>query len=264
MRPSTLKYTALPALQNNYIWTLSDEHYAVVIDPSDAGPVKAMLARSGLQLDAILLTHHHYDHVGGVANLLSEYAVPVYGPAHESIEWITHPVQEGDVICPNKLPITFSVLDTPGHTNGHIAFFQEKEGDEPPHLFCGDVLFASGCGRVFEGTPQQMLASLDKLAALPDATYVHGAHEYTLANLRFARMCEPDNLELQAWQREAQALREHNQPTLPTTIGHEKRVNPFLRVGDVALQQRLAQLLSIPVNDRLTAFIGMRKWKDEY
>lgn len=262
--PSTLKYTALPALQSNYIWMLSDQRSAAVVDPGDAGPVKAMLAQSGLQLTAILLTHHHYDHVGGVANLLSEYDIPVYGPAHESIEWITHPVQEGDVVCPNKLPIKFSVLDIPGHTRGHIAFFQDREGAEPPHLFCGDTLFASGCGRLFEGTPQQMLASLDKLAALPDATYVHCAHEYTLANLCFALACEPDNLELQAWQREAQALRERNQPTLPTTIGHEKRVNPFLRASDVALQQRLAQLLSVPVNDRLTAFTEMRKWKDKY
>ncbi len=269
----TIKYTALPALQTNYIWIVSDERNAVAIDPGDAAPVKALLTESGLQLSAILLTHHHHDHVGGVANLLGEYDVPVYGPAYELIEWITHPVREGDIVCPNKLPIQFTVLDIPGHTRGHIAFFQdekrEAKGDKqrreppPPHLFCGDTLFASGCGRLFEGTPQQMLASLDKLAALPDTTYVHCAHEYTLANLRFALMCEPNNAELYAWQHKAQALRDYNQPTVPTTIGYEKQVNPFLRVDNLALQQRLAHLLSVPVNDRLTAFTVMRKWKDQ-
>ncbi len=264
MMLSTVKYTILPTL-DSYIWMLSDGRNAAVVDPGDADLVKAALAESDLQLGAILLTHHHEDHVAGVANLLPDYDVPVYGPASESIEWITHPVQEGDIVYLNQSPIKFRVLDVPGHTHGHVAFFQDEEGEEPPHLFCGDALFASGCGRIFDNcTPQQLLASLDKLAALPDTTYVHCAHEYTLDNVNFALICEPKNLESQAWQLKAQSLRKLNQPTLPTTLGHEKRVNPFLRVHDIALQERLAQLLSVPVNDRLTAFTVMRNWKDEH
>ena len=160
--------------------------------------------------------------------------------------------------------LELDVLDVPGHTRGHIAYFQAGQGDAAPHVFCGDTLFACGCGRLFEGTPAQMLASLDALVALPGETQVHCAHEYTLSNIRFALACDPDNAQLRAWHDEAKALRERNVPTLPTTIAHERAVNPFLRSDDSAVQRVLAEALHETVPDRLTSFTLMREWKNRF
>jgi hydroxyacylglutathione hydrolase len=264
----TLEYVPVPAFEDNYIWLVSDGRDAVVVDPGDAGPVEAYLAKRGWRLTAILLTHHHHDHVGGVEELLAgrsdDGGIPVYGPAGERIDHLSARLKEGDRVRIESPALEVSVIDVPGHTAGHIAYFQAADSGGTPHLFCGDTLFASGCGRLFEGTAQQMLASLDALAALPDTTQVHCAHEYTLSNIRFARACEPANGALAQWQEDAQALREAGKPTLPTTIGHEKAVYPFLRVGDAAIQSTLAAHFNHPVSDRLDAFRLMRGWKDKF
>jgi hydroxyacylglutathione hydrolase len=263
-----LEYVPVPAFEDNYIWLVSDSRDAVVVDPGDAAPVEAYLARRGWRLTAILLTHHHQDHVGGVKALLdsrsAEGGIPVYGPASERIEHLTQRVTGGDTVRIAHPALELSVIDVPGHTAGHIAYFQAGDPGGTPHLFCGDTLFASGCGRLFEGTPQQMLASLDALAALPENTQVHCAHEYTLSNIKFARACEPDNAALARWSDDAQTLRAAGKPTLPTTIGHEKTVNPFLRSDVPAIHATLSSQFGTPVSDRLEAFRMMRGWKDKF
>ncbi len=226
-----LEYAAVPAFHDNYIWVISNGRDAVVIDPGDEAPVRTYLRARRVRLSAILLTHHHGDHTGGVLALAGEQDIPVYGPASEKIPGVTHPVREKSAVRIKTLGLIFSVLEVPGHTLGHIAFLLPGSPSEPSRLFCGDTLFACGCGRLFEGTPRQMLASLDKLAALPESTRVYCAHEYTLANIRFARACEPENAELHHWQHQAEMRRAEGVPTVPTTIGHERRVNPFFRLN---------------------------------
>jgi hydroxyacylglutathione hydrolase len=261
------EYVPVPAFDDNYIWVVSDGRNAVAVDPGDAAPVRAYLAKRGWRLVAILLTHHHADHVGGVADLLNGQAVPVYGPASEALgaldPFVTR-VKGGDRVHLDAPALDLAVLDVPGHTRGHIAYFQAADPAGTPHLFCGDTLFACGCGRLFEGTPAQMLESLDALAALPGATQVHCAHEYTLSNIRFALACDPGNAALRAWSRDAAALRERGVPTLPTTIAHERAVNPFLRSDDPAVQATLADQLHETVPDRLAAFTLMREWKNRF
>jgi hydroxyacylglutathione hydrolase len=261
---NALEYVPVPAFDDNYIWVVSDGRNAVVVDPGEAAPVQAYLAKRGWRLSAILLTHHHQDHVGGVADLLNGQAVPVYGPAGEAIEHLTYRLKNGDHVSIAAPALELSVLDVPGHTSGHIAYFQAADPRGTPHVFCGDTLFACGCGRLFEGTPKQMLASLDALAALPGATEVHCAHEYTLSNIRFALACEPANAELQAWRDKASELRARGVPTLPTTIAHERAVNPFLRADNPAVQASLQEQLHEKVPDRLTAFTLMREWKNRF
>ncbi len=264
----TLEYVPVPAFEDNYIWVISDGQDAVVVDPGDAAPVDAYLTKRGLRLTAILLTHHHHDHVGGVAKLLvshsAEGEIPVTGPASEKIDHLTRRVKQGDIVSIASPALEFSVIDVPGHTAGHIAYFQAADPQGTPHLFCGDTLFASGCGRLFEGTPEQMLNSLDALAALPDATRVHCAHEYTLSNIRFARAADPDNPALAAWQKEAESLRARHRPTIPTTLSHERQANPFLRVDNEKILATLAAQFNRPVHDRLDAFTLMRGWKDKF
>ena len=261
------EYVPVPAFEDNYIWVVSDGRNAVAVDPGDAAPVRAYLAKRGWRLVAILLTHHHNDHVGGVADLLADGRVPVYGPAGEAFgpldPFVTR-VQGGGAVHLDAPALDFTVIDVPGHTRGHIAYFQAAAPGGTPHLFCGDTLFACGCGRLFEGTPGQMLASLDALAALPGNTHVHCAHEYTLSNIRFALACDPGNAALRDWSREAASLRERGVPTLPTTIAHERAVNPFLRAGDAAVQAALTEALHEPVPDRLAAFTLMREWKNRF
>ncbi|KVC80211.1 hydroxyacylglutathione hydrolase [Burkholderia ubonensis] len=264
-----LEYMPVPAFEDNYIWLVSDGSEAIAVDPGEAAPVRRALSERGWRLTAILLTHHHADHVGGVTDLIDgrpdDAPLAVYGPAGEEIGVVTHPLRGGDRVTLDAPALAFDVLDVPGHTRGHIAYFQQAgKGAAAPHVFCGDTLFSCGCGRLFEGTPAQMLASLDALAALPGDTRVHCAHEYTLSNIRFALACEPGNAALAAWRDEAAERRARGVPTLPTTIAHERAVNPFLRADSAEIHATLEAQLHESVPDRLTAFRLLREWKNRF
>lgn len=255
-----LSVLAIPAFNDNYLWLMHDGTHAAVVDPGEAAPVLAALETNGLILAAILLTHHHADHVGGVPELLKKFNVPVFGPANEAITGVTNPLAEGDTVLIPALDLTLSVLEVPGHTRGHIAYVAHQH----PWLFCGDTLFAGGCGRLFEGSPTQMMASLAKLAALPDATQVYCAHEYTLANLRFALEVEPGNAALVARINTEQAKRKQGLPTIPSTIGLEKMTNPFLRYGEPAIADRLATKGHLTQREPVAVFAALREWKNNY
>lgn len=250
----------IPAFADNYLWLLHDGRHALVVDPGQAEPVLQALAQHRLQLMSILVTHHHGDHTGGVAALHQASGARVYGPASEPIPAPFEPLREGDTV--HALGLDFQVLDVPGHTAGHIAFYT-PDMDGQPLLFCGDTLFSGGCGRLFEGTPAQMLASLDKLAALPGDTRVCCAHEYTLANLRFAQAVEPGNAELAAYQRHCLSLREQGKPTLPTSIDQERLVNPFLRSRRPDLVAA-AHRFDASAGDDATVFAALRQWKNQF
>jgi hydroxyacylglutathione hydrolase len=247
----------LSAFKDNYVWTLRRGKHAAVVDPGEAGPVLDYLARERLTLAAILATHHHADHVGGIAELRKKYDVPVYGPRNEPIATLTHPVAEGDEVSIPELGVSFSVLDIPGHTRAHIAYYGAGA------LFCGDTLFACGCGRLFEGTAQQMYASLQKLLALPDATKVYCGHEYTLANIGFARAVEPKNAALEKREGRDRKLREAGKPTLPSTLGEEKATNPFLRCREPAVVESVNKYLGARVADPVQVFAAIREWKNK-
>jgi hydroxyacylglutathione hydrolase len=248
----------LPAFQDNYIWTLRQGGHAAVVDPGEARPVQEYLAREGLRLAAILATHHHPDHVGGIAELVSERKVPVFGPKGEPIPEMTHPVGQDDRVEIAELAAAFSVLEIPGHTRAHVAYYGLGS------LFCGDTLFACGCGRVFEGTPAQMLHSLTKLAALPDETRVYCGHEYTLANIRFARAVDPGNAQLAAREARASELRAAGLPTLPSTLGEERATNPFLRCAEPAVVESANKYLGARAADPVRVFAAIREWKNKF
>ena len=251
----------LPAFQDNYLWLLHDGQRALVVDPGDAAPVRDCLSRNGLQLSAILVTHHHPDHIGGVAELHAATGAPVWGPARERIPEPFTKLAEGDQV--DVLGLRFMVIDVPGHTAGHIAYYT-PDLDGRPLLFCGDTLFSGGCGRLFEGTPAQMLASLDKLAALPDATRVCCTHEYTLGNLKFATEVEPGNAQLIHYRQQCEAQRAHGQPTLPSSIATEKAINPFLRTRVPEVAQSARDHRGADEQDAIAVFASLREWKNEF
>lgn len=251
----------LPAFQDNYLWLLHDAQRALVVDPGDAGPVQAFLAANGLQLDAILVTHHHPDHTGGVDALREATGARVYGPARERIPEPFQRLSGGDAI--DVLGLRFEILDVPGHTAGHIAYYCPA-WQGAPLVFCGDTLFSGGCGRLFEGTAAQMFDSLARLAALPGDTRVCCTHEYTLGNLKFATAVEPGNSQLSLYRQQCELMRLNGKPTLPSSIALEQAINPFLRTRQPAVAQAAHAYDGADPADPVAVFAALRQWKNEF
>lgn len=252
-----MRLTPLPALRDNYIWLLADaDGQALVVDPGEAAPVDAVLARDGLQLTAILLTHHHSDHIGGAASLRERHGARVFGPDDSRIQCLDERVGEGSNVILEAPDMRFRVWEVPGHTRSHIAYV----GDDL--AFTGDTLFSLGCGRLFEGTPEQMLASLDRLATLPDATRVCCGHEYTLANAHFARTVEPDNPALAERAHAARMAVDDGRASLPARMGDERAANPFLRVDAETIAPWMAAHHT--GSDRVARFAALRAAKDAF
>ncbi len=251
----------IPAFRDNYIWTIvSDDGRCCVVDPGDAAPVIEYVQNQQLTLSDILVTHHHPDHTGGLPALIEKYSPAVYGPNGSRITGINTFVEErGQVEVFNY---QFSVLEVPGHTLDHVAYHCADA--KPPILFCGDTLFAAGCGRLFEGSPAQMVNSLKKLAELAPTTRVYCTHEYTLANLRFAQAAEPDNSVLSNRVSEETQKRDKGMPTLPSTIALELATNPFLRFGEPKLAGAAATRLGRRPSDAVEVFATLRSWKDNF
>jgi hydroxyacylglutathione hydrolase len=244
---------SISAFQDNYIWALvnPDKRNAVIIDPGDAAPVLKFLNQHDLNLSAILITHHHYDHTNGITELIKHFTVPVFGP-NENIAGLTQPVKEGDCI------LDFKILDIPGHTHHHIAYYANNI------LFCGDTLFTGGCGKIFEGTKEQMYSSLMKLAALPDETKIYCGHEYTLSNLQFAEKLEPNNLQIKARLAKVKTLRKNNQPSVPSLLSDEKETNPFLRCHSPELIHYIEQYTNRQLIKPIDVFAAIREYKNNF
>lgn len=256
-----LKIISVPAFTDNYLWLLHKEgsNQAFVVDPGDAAPIELALKNNGLTLAGIMVTHHHGDHTGGITALTKDRSIPVYGPKSPNIPNITHPLTEGDEISIND-EIVFTVIEVPGHTLDHIAYYSASESV----LFCGDTLFAGGCGRMFEGNPQQMQSSLAKLAGLPSETAVYCAHEYTLANLKFAQAVEPGNQVLLSRYQQAEKTRAEGKATVPSTITQELQTNPFLRVNETSVIDAANNQEPRNANEPWQVFAVLRRWKDNF
>ncbi|MDZ7279398.1 hydroxyacylglutathione hydrolase [Pantoea eucrina] len=251
-----MNLTSIPALQDNYIWTLTDsDNRCLIVDPGEAQPVLEKLKANQWQPVAILLTHHHHDHVGGVAELVEAYPhLTVYGPEETATKGAQHILKEGDEI--SVLGLRFQIIATPGHTLGHISYYSA------PYLFCGDTLFSGGCGRLFEGTAQQMFESFQKLSALADETVVCCAHEYTLSNMKFAAAILPQDPQIMARYQEIKDLRAENRITLPTKLAKEREINLFLRTQEPDLQKALG--LNVPAEPLWRTFAVLREKKDRF
>lgn len=258
-----LSAQGIPAFEDNYIWLIqgAQRPQIAIVDPGDATPVLDAIKANKLEPVAILITHHHWDHTGGIADLLAQYPMPVYGPAQETIPHLSQALNDGDHIHIAGLDAHLQVLDVPGHTAGHIAYYCENPGAQGM-LFCGDTLFAGGCGRLFEGTPGQMQVSLSRIAALPDDTAVYCAHEYTEANLTFARIAEPDNEYLRQRQVEVQERRLQGLPTVPSLLGLEKATNPFLRFDEPSIIRAAEGFSGRRLDNATDVFASVRHWKD--
>jgi len=253
-----INVTAIPAFADNYIWLISTSgNQCAVVDPGDAGPVVQVLERHGLELAYILITHHHADHIGGVRQLVSAYGAKVFGPHEGRIPGQDQSFGEGQTVQLPSLELEFRVIEVPGHTASHIAFFGHG------CLFCGDTLFSVGCGRLFEGTPEQMQSSMDKLAALPAETRVFCAHEYTLSNCDFALAVEPDNEKLVKRASEVEAFRATGRGTVPSRLGEECAVNPFLRCRQPSVVAA-AQKRDRHAEPGAATLAVIRSWKDSF
>lgn len=257
-----LEIIPLPALgnQNNYIWLLKNKasNHIAIVDPGESGPVLQKIEAESLIPVAILITHHHWDHVNGIADITAKYDIPVYTPKTESVSGSTQAIGEGDTIVLDDLDLTLNILDVPGHTSGAVAYYSDEV------VFSGDTLFAAGCGRLFEGTPAQMHSSLSKFKALSDETLIYCGHEYTLSNLEFAAAVEPENQAIKERLLEAQALRKKGQPTVPSTLSIEKQTNPFLRCDVESVINAASQHSGTKLNEEQDVFAAVRKWKDKY
>jgi hydroxyacylglutathione hydrolase len=248
------------AFSDNYVWLItgSETNRAVVVDPGDAAPVLEQLDSRGLTLEAVLVTHNHADHVAGIEQLVDRHTAPVYGSRKEEVAGLTHPVAAGERLTFPGVGLELSVLETPGHTAGHVCY--QGQGV----VFTGDTLFAGGCGRLFGGTAEQMCRSLSRLAQLPEATQVYCAHEYKLNNLRFALAVEPGNQDLLARQAEAETFQASHRPTVPSSLELEKRTNPFLRCGVPGVKAAAEKRAGKPLGDPVQVFATLRAWKDSF
>lgn len=254
-----LNIYAIPTLKDNYVWTIINEshRFALVVDPGEAAPVIDYLKEHRLVLQGILITHHHWDHTNGVSELIQHYPAPVFASARCHIPDITHHLEEHQSINLDGFPL-IQVIDIPGHTLDHIAYYA------PGILFCGDTLFSAGCGRAFEGIPEQLYASLQKIVALPNDTKIYCAHEYTLNNLRFAQQVEPENLDIHQHMQTVMALRENNQPTLPSVLQLENAINPFLRCHIPSVIEHVQQYVGRDLQNAVDVFCELRYWKDRF
>ncbi|MDR1462285.1 MAG: hydroxyacylglutathione hydrolase [Azoarcus sp.] len=256
---SAFNVTPLPFARDNYIWLIDDGGQAALVDPGEAAPAFAALEAAALAPAAILLTHHHVDHIGGVREIVARYpSIPVYGPRKERIAGVDHPVADGDRIAIPGLGLDLQVLDLSAHTRGHVAYFGHGM------LFCGDVLTSAGCGRIFEGGPVDLARALDRLVCLDGSTKVYCAHEFTLANLAFSRAAEPENAARDRYAERCEALRAQGKPTLPSTIATERAINPFLRVGVEGVIAAVTARNGRRPPDALACLTALRAWKDVF
>ncbi len=257
--PSGINIHPIPAFTDNYIWCIHDDTNAIVVDPGDAEPVLAFINAKGLTLSAVLITHHHRDHTGGIAKLATAVPEPpIIGSRGNHIRGITKSVAQGDTVSLPILNLSFQVMEVPGHTLDHIAFFGHGA------LFCGDTLFSAGCGRLFEGSPEQMYHSLNKLKRLPDDTKVYCTHEYTQANVNFALAVEPDNGALNHYADWVASMREQNLPTLPSNLEEQKNINPCLRAHELSVKTAAEAYCENNLADDVAVFAAVRRWKDEF
>jgi len=258
--------TPIKAFNDNYIWVITNKHMAALVDPGDASVCIDFLEKNQLTLNSILITHHHSDHTGGINQLVDycqqkQWPLTVYGPENENIPHCDVKLNESNTVTLDELNIDFRIIDLPGHTAGHIAYFAK---DHTPILFCGDTLFSGGCGRLFEGSPEQMLNSLTKLADLPESTRVYCTHEYTQANLAFALTVEPNNQALVNYYNKVNELRSKGHATIPSTIQLEKQINPFLRCNEQSIQASAQQFATDTKATSQDTFTTIRRWKDQF
>lgn len=256
---------AIKAFNDNYIWCIHSKttSHIALVDPGDAAVCIKFIEENKLQLSTILLTHRHNDHVGGVDELKAyckknNWPITVYGPTNEAQQFSDIKVKNNDEIIDNTLHLSYQVIDVPGHTLGHVAYLIED------NLFCGDTLFSAGCGRIFDGTSEDLFNSLTKIAALPEKTRVYCAHEYTMANLAFALTVDPTNEELINYYNQIKRLRDQNKSSIPTSICVEKKINPFLRCFDTNVQQSVTSYSNIKISTELDTFIQLRLWKNKF
>jgi hydroxyacylglutathione hydrolase len=270
LKNTQLQFKQVPAFQDNYLWVIVQNNTAWVVDPGDANPIIQLFEENNINLKGILITHHHNDHIGGVKQLIdwsnqhSSDKVSVVGPDHPNIVGLANVVKDGDKVELYQ-GIDVNVIAVPGHTLTHLAYFLPTSSDViTPRIYCGDTLFSSGCGRLFEGTAAQMYQSLKKIAALPDETLVCCAHEYTLSNIRFAQSIEKTNTHLNDWAEKANHLRINGKPTVPTTIGFEKKVNPFMRCDEIEIRNVAKQNFGLDIDSGEETLAIIRKMKDDF